>query len=380
LNRFLWSIPNEVEYEAPCILAELPLATSEREDLGSAWSRAHLVDPLQPTTTTRWFLRDDMQLSEVPPPVPQNAGPIVQAIDPQVVDFNPAGWLDVPTVRDLPNVLQACPLSERVYSFTTTAEVELQHSARVHLRLVPDRAEWMLAALLTLQLPEVGAPEVMLTSRAIASKTSVATVAEEREFVLPPVATRLPPGTIVRLRLRNIWLNEYPMVQQLMAVPLFHDFEVDVVHGDAVTGSWIEVPLQPIRPKLASTTAVLDLGTLPAFGLQLRGGIGRATYPYVLAVGMGGQLPASPYLGEWVPLEGDWLVGASLGSNQAPYFTGFLGFLDTDGLANAQVDFSSAAPLPGFLSGLCLTAAGWVWDESLMSSGAPTNALDVLLR
>lgn len=380
LNRFLWGMPNEVEFESPCVLAELPLTATERDDLTSAWSRAHLADPLQPPTTTRWFLQDDMQLSQVPPATPQVAGSIVQALDPLAVDFDPAGWLDLPAVRELPNVLLACPLDERVYSFTTVEQCRLEHSARLHLRLVPDRAEWMLAALLTVQPPEVGATEVMLSSRAIASKTSTAMVAEDREFVLPPVAARIPAGSIVRLRLRNLWLNEFPMVRQLMTVPLFHDFEVDVVHGDATTGSWIEVPLLPVRPRLVSTTAAMDLGTLPAFALQLRGGVGRAGFPYVLAVGMGGQLPASPYLGEWVPIEGDWLVGASLGSTQAPYFAGFLGFLDDDGVANAQVDFSSAAPLPGGLAGLCLTAAGWVWDDEFAPTGAPTNALDVLLR
>jgi len=380
LNRYLWDVPNEVEFESPCILAELPLSTVQRDDLSSAWNRAHLEDPLAPATTTRWFLHDDLTLAEEPPVEPQVAGPVLQVIDALAVDFDPAGWLDQPTVRDLGNVLQACPLHERVYSFTTANETQLEHAARVHLRLVPDRAEWMLAALLTVQPPENGAPEVMLTSRAIASRASVADVAEEREFVLPPVATRVPAGSIVRLRLRNLWLDEYPMTAGLMTVPLFHDFRVDVVHGDATTGSWIEVPLQPVRPKLVSTTTTLDLATLPAFDMHLRGGVDRAVFPYLLAVGMGGQLPMIPYLGEMVPVEPDWMVGVSVASMQAPFFTGFLGFLDAEGEAIGHLDFSSIAPLPGFLAGWSLTAAGFVWDGEFAPTGAPTNALDVQFR
>ncbi|MBX3462886.1 MAG: acetylxylan esterase [Planctomycetes bacterium] len=379
-NRFLWGIPNEVEFEAPCILAELPLSATVRDDPATAWNRAHLADPLQPTATTRWYLHDDGTLDPLLPELPQAPGTIAQAIDPAAVDFDPTGWLDVPGVRDLANVLQACPLAERVYACTTSTEAQLAHSARVHLRLVPDRAEWMLAALLTVQPPGAGATEVMLGSRAIASRTSTAGVAEEREFLLPPVAARIPAGSTVRLRLRNLWLDEAPMQRQLMTVPLFHDFQVDVVHADAVGGSWLEVPLQPVRPKLVSAATSLDLGTLPPLALQLRGGAERAGLPYLLAVGMGGQVPSIPYLGEDVPIEGDWLVGVSVASQQAPYFTGFLGFLDADGVANGQLDFSSIAPMPTFLTGWCLTAGGFVWDGIFASTGAPTNPLDVVFR
>jgi hypothetical protein len=380
LNRFLWGIDNLVEVEAPFILAELPLSTVERDDLTSAWNRAHVADPWQPPTTTRWFLNDDLTLTETEPLPSQVDGAIAQVIDPLAVDFDPAGWLDQPSVRDLANVLQVCPPGERVYAFTTTAESQLEHAARVHLRLVPDRAEWMLAALLTVQAPDPGALEVMLTSTAIASKASLADTAELREFVLPPVAARIPAGATVRLRLRSLWLTEYPMTHQLMTVPLFHDFEVGVVHGDATTGSWFELPLQPVRPKLVSTTTTLDLATLPAFDMQLRGGGARSSFPYLLAVGMAGQLPGIPYLGDLVPLAPDWLVGVSVASMQAPYFSGFLGVLDGDGNADATLDFSSIAPMPYFLSGWCLTTAGFVWDGPWAPTGAATNALDVLMR
>lgn len=377
-NRFLWGIPNGVEFEAPVVLAELPLDAAVRDDVTSAWSRTHVADPLLPPAVTRLFLHDDGTLAATEPVPPQVDGTIAQVIDPLAVDFDPAGWLDVPAVRDLTNVLQVCPLAERVYTFVTTAETELAHAARVHLRVVPDGPAWMLAAALTIEPP--GGTETMLCSRAIGSRSSVAGVAEDRELLLPPVAVRIPAGATIRLRLRNLWLDEPPLTRQLMAAPLFHDFAVAVVHGDPVAGSWLDLPLMPVRPRLASTTATMDLTTLPPLDLLLRGGTERAGLPYLLVVGLAGQAPGTTYLGETVPINPDWLFGVSIASTWTPFFTGFVGGLDANGDAIGTLDLSTAAPMPVFLTGWCLTAVGFVWDGPWAPTGAPTNALDVQFR
>ncbi|MBL9077530.1 MAG: alpha/beta fold hydrolase [Planctomycetes bacterium] len=379
-DRFLWNVPNEVELETPQILSELPLAAAERDDPASLWSRAHVVDPLAAVPATRWFLHDDLSLATTEPGEPQSDGVITQAIDPSAVGFDPAGYLDLPAVRDLANVLQVCPLSERVYACTTTAESELTHAARVHLRLVPDRPEWMLAALLTVQPAAPGAAEVMLASRAIASRTSVANQPEDREFTLPPIAVRIPAGATVRLRLRNLWLDEAPAVRQLMAAPRFHDFQVAVVHSLTAGGSWLDLPLQPVRPRLVATTASLDLATLPPYDLTLRAGSVRAGLPYMLAVGLSGQVPATTFLGETVPIEPDWLVGFSAASMQVPWFFGFLGALDATGDATGTLDLSAAAPMQEWLAGWSLTTIGFVWDAPWAPSGAASNAVDVRFR
>ncbi|HEX5051476.1 MAG TPA: alpha/beta fold hydrolase [Planctomycetota bacterium] len=380
LDRFLWNTPNEVDDERPIVLAELPLDAAERDDLASHWNHAHTIDPLHPSSSPRWYLHDDFVLRETEPAAPQATASIHQVIDPLATDFTPLDYLDQPAVRDIANVLTVCPLQELVYALTTTTEQQLESSARVHLRVVPDQAQWMLAALLTVQPPGSGAQEVMLGGNAIASVTSTPGTAEDREFLLPPVAARLPAGSIVRLRLRNLWLRESPMPRVLEVAPRFHDFQVNVVHGDAAAGSWLDLPLEPVQPRLVVSQPFLPLQAAPSLQLTLRGGTVRAGYPYFMAVGLSGHEPSIPYLNDIVPVEGDWLVIVSAGSSQAPFFGGFLGFLDGEGVGTATLDLSSAAPLPGVLNGLQLTFVGFAWDGAWAPTGKAANPCDVMLR
>jgi hypothetical protein len=380
LHRFLWDEQNEVDLEPPFVLSEMPLDRGIREDITYAWSRNHGGNPLVANSPTRFFLCDDQELREAAPVVPQVAASIDQWIDPLAVTFTPVDYIDDPTVRSLPNVLAACPLDEVVYSVTLSEERQIDASASVHLRIVPNQADWMLAALLTVEPPGPGAEEVMLSSSAICSATSVPGTAEDHDFLLPPVAARVPAGGIVRLRLRNLWLRESPMPQGLEVAPRFHDFHLDVVLGDSTAGSWIDVPLHPIQPKLTSTTTWFSLATAPPVSLSVRGGVARAGQPYFITAGVSGQLPATQFLNDLMPLENDWLVGIITGALLQPEFHNFLGTLDANGEATASMDFSLYAPLPAELSGFRLSFAAFVFDSMAGLSGAATNACDVFLQ
>ncbi|MEO6594791.1 MAG: hypothetical protein ABIP94_08570 [Planctomycetota bacterium] len=379
-DRFLWGRPNEVEDEQPIVLAELPLDQLVRDDQLSLWSHAHTIDPLQTQGSPRWYLHDDFGLRETEPIAPQAAASIHQVIDPLATNFTPLDYLDQPVVRDLTNVLAVCPLQERVYSFTTVQEGQLRASAKLHLRVVPYQPQWMLAALLTVQPPGPGTAEVMLGSNAVASLTSTQGAAEARDILLPPVAVRIPQGSIVRLRLRNLWLRESPMQRVLEVAPRFHDFQVDIVHGGAVGGSWLELPLQPVQPRLVVSGPYLPLIQAPPISVILNGGQTRAGYPYFLAVGLSGHEPSVTYLNDIVPVEGDWLVITSIGSSEAPIFQSFLGFLDATGRATGAFDLSGIAPLPGVLNGLQLTFVGFVWDGAWAATGRAANPCDVVFR
>ncbi|MBM4061557.1 MAG: hypothetical protein FJ265_10755 [Planctomycetes bacterium] len=380
LHRHLWGEPNEVELEAPFVLSELPLPRTLREDVNHAWSRHHGRDPLVATSRTRWFLHGDLALREVPPVGPQAVQTIDQVIDPLATTFTPADYLASAAVRALANVLLVCPLDEAVYEATLPEERQLDASAAVHLRLVPTHADWMLAALLTVQPPGAGSEEVMLTSTAICSTNSAPGVAEDRDFLLPPVAALLPAGSTVRLRLRNLWLREAPMAQALEVAPRFHDFHLDVVHGDAPSGSWLDLPLQPVRPKLVSTTTWYPLASAPLVALAVRGGVARAGNPYFVTVGVSGHVPGTPFLNDVMPIENDWLVGIVSAAWNQPEFTGFLGSLDAAGHASCAMDFRAFAPLPPGLTGLRLSFAAFVFDGMTSLSGAATNACDVFLQ
>ena len=380
LHRFLWNVPNEVELERPYVLAEVPLRDVDRDDPNWRWSHAHVDSTMTPVGSARWFLHDDLALREVSPVAPQSNAVIQQTIDPLAITFTPADYLAQPGVRDLTNVLTVCPLQEQVYAFTTTVETQIEASPTLHLQVVPDQAAWMLAALLTVQSSEPGSVEVMLASTALASRTSTQGIAESHDLRLAPVTMRIPAGATLRLRLRNLWLREAPMTRALDAAPIFGNFRVDVVHGDAPTGSWIDLPLVPVRPRLVTDRTWLDLATPQPIMATIRGGSARAGFPYFAAIGLSGHTPGISFLNDSVPIEGDWLVVLSAASSEAPFFSGLLGFLDAQGEAVWTIDFSTAAPLPQVLNGLQFTFASFVWDGPWAPTGAAANPCDVMLR
>ncbi len=376
LLRYLWDAHNEVDLEPPDLLALMPLDASTRDDLLSQWSRAHVAGLATPASVERFHLHEDGLLRSAPPAAAQAPARISQVLDPAAASFTPAAYFDQPTVRALPNVLSACPLDERVWSLAVPVDVQLLRSPTLHLQLTPDAPEWMLAALLTVQ--PAGGDEVLLSSGAVASRSSSPGASESHDLRLPPVGVEVPAGATIRLRLRNLWLREFPMAPRLSVAPIFGDFDVDLAL-EPTSGCWLDLPLEPSAPHLVVARQRVDLALAQPVAATLRGGAPHAGDPYFVAVGLGGMVPATPYLGELFPLEDDWLMAASVASG-ASYYTGFLGFLDALGEANVGFDYSAAAPLPQFLNGAQITMAAFVWDYEWAPTGQPTNACEILLR
>lgn len=374
-HRFLWNEPNEVDLELPYILPELPLLASERDDPNHLWSRAHVASTTTPPTAQRFWLHDDASMQATAPLAPQVDAILQQTIDPLTTTFTPYNYLHVPAVRDLPNVLAACPLSERVWSAVLPEEVQMTASSRLHLRLLPHQPSWMIAVLLTVQPPDPGADEVVIATHGIASSNSVAEVPETHEVRLPPIAVRIPAGSTLRLRLRNLWLRELPQAPSLEVAPLFHDFRVDIVHGDP-EGSWIDVPLEPPALRLVADRTWLELAAPAPIVATLRGGTARAGAFYFTAVGMSGHLPGVPFLGTVLPIEADWLAATSAGSGDQPWFTGFFGLLDAAGQATSTFDLSSIV-LPQAMNGWRFTFCAFAFDAA---GGSASNPCDVMLR
>lgn len=377
LHRYLWEEANEVDLEPPHQLAMLPLDALERDDPNFAWSRTTTYDLTPVSGAARFYMRDDFEMSSSPPVGPQTAAAIVQTIDPLASSFNPADYFDQPSVRTMANVFAACPLDELVWTMTLQEDQQLQRSPTVHLDVAPDAVSWMLAVSLTAE--PAGGDEVLLATDAIASRNSVVGVAEQHDLRLPPISADLPAGTTIRLRLRNLWLDEFPMLQRLAVAPLFTDFGVDIRMGPPSMGSWLEMPLQSPSVKLVVDRRVIDLATAPQVTATIRGGEVHSGDPYFVAVGLSGIMPSTSYLGEVVPIDGDWLTVASAGSS-AVYYTGFLGMLDGNGETICVLDYSSVAPLPQILNGHHLTMAAFVWDFAWAPTGESSNACEMMLR
>ena len=379
LHRFLWNEANEVELESPFEVAQPPLDPVAYDDVSTRWNHAQEDSLTTPAASQRWFLHDDGELHAAAPLAMQSPGVIQQTIDPLASTFTPADYLNDPAVRAEAAVLAACPLQERVYTRTLAAAAELAASPTLHLQLAPDQASWMLAVQLTVLPPEPGASEMLLGQQTLASHGSVQGVVETHVVRLPPIAVRLPAGAQLRLRLRNLSLRSWPSAG-LETAPRFHDFRVDVVHDALPGGCWLDLPLRDTRPRLVTATRWLELAAPAPIATTLRGGTERAGFPYFAAVGLSGQVPGASYLGDHVPIDGDWMVLWSAGSTQVPWFTGFLGFLDPNGETQLTFDLGSAAPLPQFLNGLQLTMISFVWDDQTAETGASSNAVDVQFR
>lgn len=377
LHRYLWDEQNEVDLETPHQLAMLPLSASERDDVDSAWNRTD-ADSLEPQSgAERFYLNDSAELNPVPPTGQTGFAQIVHAIDPAATTFNPTDYFDQPAVRDMANVLAVCPNDEQVWQMVVNTECQLDRSALLHLEVVPQAASWMLAA--NLSVEPVDGDEVTIASNVVASRASVPGVAEQHELRLPPVSVHLPAGTTVRLKLSNHWLHEFPMDPKLCVAPMFTDFTVDVRQGPASSGSWLELPLRPMTPKLVVAQRTIDLLTMPQIDATLRGGLDHAEDPYFVTVGFSGIVPSTTYLGVTVPVEGDWLVVASTASS-LPYYTGFLGFLDSNGEADCSINYGAVAPLPQQLNGQRLTMTAFVWDFEWAPTGEATNPCEITLR
>ncbi|MGK0205521.1 MAG: hypothetical protein ACI9S9_004612, partial [Planctomycetota bacterium] len=286
-------------------------------------------------------------------------------------------YFDQPTVRGMANVLAVCPNDERVWQLTVPSDGQLDRSALLHLELVPNSARWMVAA--NLSVEAIGGDEVTIASDVIVSRNSVPGMVEQHDLRLPPVSVHVPSGATLRLRLSNHWLHAFPMQPKLAVAPLFTNFTVDIKQGALPAGSWLELPLRPMTPRLVVEQRAIDLATMPAIGATVRGGLEHAGDPYFVAVGFSGIVPSTTYLGVTVPVEGDWLVVASAASS-LPFYTGFLGFLDANGEASCSVDYSAAAPLPQVLNGNRLTITAFVWDFQWAPTGEASNACEVALR
>ncbi|MFK7739694.1 MAG: alpha/beta fold hydrolase [Planctomycetota bacterium] len=375
LHRWLWDQHNEVDAEVPNVLSQLPLEGALRDDPSHAWSRSTATTLVPTLGAERLYLHEDYSLQSIQPSPPASDPIIDHIVDPAAAQFTPANYFDDPSVRATSSVLAAAPLDELVWSYTIPQEFELVGTCRLELELAADHPSWMVAALLTVEAPG-GGSETMLTHGATGSRTSVPAIAELREILLAPTAATLPAGSIVRLRLRNLYLREAPMAQTLACAPLFDDYQVAVKLGHQ---SVLELPLQQRTPDLVVSRQSMLLATADPVQATIRGGAQHADDPYFVVVGLSGSAPATPYLNSFVPAEDDWLFVASAGST-LPYYSGFLGFLDANGDASCTLDYSFAAPLPQLLNGLQLTMAAFIWDYEWSPTGEPTNPCDILLR
>jgi hypothetical protein len=190
----------------------------------------------------------------------------------------------------------------------------------------------------------------------------------------------LPAGTVIRLRLRNLWLREAPMLRQLETAPLFSDFHLDILHAQGSQGSWIDLPLRPVTAQLVSRTLFQDYTRMDPLTLLLRAGTARAGGLYYVTAGVSGQWPGVTRHGAWLAVQPDWMMGLVENCVLLPEFRGFLGALDQAGEASAVLDVHAYAPLDPVFLGTRLSFGSFSFMPGNLLQGYASNPLDVLLR
>ncbi len=382
LRRFLLSEPNGIDAGPAYEMAELPLAEADRQNPCYPWGHVQSDDPLAPTQLTRLHLLTGGQLGAVP-----SATSSMSRVQHDIsgTRFDPEWYLEDANHRTVASILGAAPLSEVEYATSPmAAEMALVAASTLRLRLTPQQQDWMLAALLSIDVPaSAGNPaeRVMLSSWAVRKDDSQPGVAEDVELQLPPVHARVPQGARLVLTLRNHWLREAPMTRRFELVPMFDPFTVDVSEGGVGGSSWIDLPLEVPAPSLACDQQYLDVAAPTPIQLHVRGGDALRNQLYFITMSASGRWPGTNYLNSTLPLNSDFMSVFVAGSVNQPPLHRFCDFLSSfSGESTATLDFSLLPPLPPNLYGRRLTLAAFVWDHYAPPSGRASNAVDLELR
>lgn len=371
LERFLWRADNGVEHEARIVRAVLPLDGAERDDPAHAWGHvfdsAHRDDDY---TVRRLFLTVDGRLDA---DGAASAGTL--RIDHTVrAGYDATTFLRDEEQRTTAGVLAAIPLSEQVFTTAAmAAEVQLGAGSTLELDVVAETPRLVLAALLSVRLPD-GGGSVMLTSAGAAFTVvpgRLTTVALE----LPGVAAVLPAGAVLELSVRNHWLREAPMPRELETAPLFESNRVLVFAGR----SRLDLRTRrAVAVRLATTETAIDLLAPGVTAFEVRAGAVRAGAFYALLASMSGHGPDALLPG--LPLRFDAMTALVLELYGMPAAPGFFGRLSEAGTARARFDLSFLPRLPPDFLGVRLTFAAWVLDGAAGTlRGTPSNPVDLIV-
>ncbi len=347
LHRHLWEEPATVD-RARYSLALLPMQGAVRDDQQSLWGRLETdsITPPQQVQPVRLHLHPDGTLTQGPSAVTSDTIRH-EVLDPQ---YDATVYLSSIAQREVGMVLSNMPLSELVFAAGALDRARtLSAAPKLELVVTPSDPTWSLAALLTVEIP--GEPEYMLASAGAARTGDVPHVAHPVTIRFPPVATQLPAGSIVRLRLRNHWLREYPMSRTLEVAPLFHGHEVSVHFGGS-SGSWLELPLEDVAPSLLTDAMDIDLQRPAPVQFTVRSDDELAALPCFMTFGAAGhEEPMLVANGLLLPQQEAFLQASQAWQLENGGGIPFA-LLDANGGAEFELDLVPFTPLPAELAGL----------------------------
>ena len=358
LDRYLWKVQNGMDAEARISLAAMPIDPNQVTDPTFAWGhrKDHDLDPQDAPPWTLYL--GDGTLDPIPPATP-GTSTITHAVEP---GFTPAAWIADPSTHDLDDLLPKMPLSDVTFDSAPLAEeIELGGQVRAHLSVIPQEPRFQVTALLTV-VPPGATEDFMLAAWGHEVRDATPGQPTTIDIKIGGVSAVLPAGSVIRLRLRNLWVVEPPMVRDIQGWPSFDPFTVDIEHGGTTLSS-LELPRRNlVRPSLNPAISSTSISAPTLIQRELRGGAARANQPYVVFLSASGHGPGVSVDGGTLALKWDVLstiVSSLLGF---PLFSTFSGNLDASG--NAAVNLSLAPwSLDETLVGKRITMAAWVMGD-----------------
>ena len=347
LHRHLWGEQATVD-RARHSLALLPMQGAIRDDQQSLWGRleTNSIRPPQQVQAVRMYLHPDGSLQQSLPVA------ALDSIRHEVLEptYDATTYLSHISQREVGMVLANMPLSELVFAAAPLERARtLAAAPKLELVVTPSHPTWALAALLTVEIP--GEPEYMLASAGVARSADVPNATHPVTLRFPPVATQLPAGTIVRLRLRNHWLREYPMSRTLEVAPLFHGHEVSV-HFGPTSGSSLELPVEDVAPVLVTYVMDIALQRPEPVPFTVRSDPELAGAPCFVSLGaLGWHEPMLQSGGLLLPQQEAFLPAVQAWQLENGGGSPFC-LLDSAGATQLVLDLIPFTPLPTELAGL----------------------------
>lgn len=377
-DRFLWGKTNGVDKEARYQFATMPLNQTYLRSRTSLWNHRHDDHyPATDVTNQRLWLSAKGAL-ELKEPTPGSDTTITHKIKP---GYTPTFYAANASHRTTGAVLANIPLSQRVFAMAPLVkDAEVGGTPRISLRVVPDTERFTIMALLRAKIPGQVQP-TMISSWAHGVLGAKKGVAQRLEFDLAPTFCILPKGSVLELVISNHWLREAPMSPVLVSVPYFVDSKTLIRHGKGADASFLDLPLRKrVRVGLVAPANLMYLATPYDLRMELRGGIGRANDLYLTLATLSGHTPGITLPGGLLRLRPDVTTDFFLQILGNPLIPGFVGTLDSKGLARPTLAFKSLGTLPKNLAGVRLCFATWVFDSPTALAGSPTAPLDLFLR
>jgi len=368
-ERFLKGDPEPIE-DGPLVRsAALPADAATYTDPTSLWRhRADDSLPLQPSSTSRLFLRAGGTLSAQAPMTSEPAQRVSHQVPP---GYTALQWGQSGGGTAVAPTLNVTPLFEHVYTSAPFAETfEIAGLPTLELAVTPLHPRFFVAARLDLIPPSGGAFTV--GRGAAAERQPGGPSPTTLSLGLDLLDVVVPAGARLQLRVRNHYIVNTPQGAYFHTMPYLSGYDVDVEHSPGAL-SFVDLPLRP-TVELDLTTAATELSvSAPApVGFGLRSAPDWASSIYFIAMSLTGQGPAVPLPGgDRLWLQPDGLTTAALGANSL--LPGFVGVLDADGAASAAMQLLPAAPLPAGLVGANLHLAPLAFRGADLRAGAAVN-------